>query len=70
MRVVARWDEAAAQQPREQPFGVDDYVRWTLSLYDEMAPLREGVPRAPAGSAARHRLRRGSSAAGGCTARC
>jgi Fe-S-cluster containining protein len=46
LRVVARWDEAAAQQPREQPFTVDDYVRWTLLVYDALAPLRQSGPRA------------------------
>jgi hypothetical protein len=44
--VVARWDEAARQRPREQPYGIDDFVRWALSLYDEIAPLRaSGEPR-------------------------
>lgn len=46
LRVIARWDEAAAQQPPEQPFTVDDYVRWLLSLYDSLAPLRHLGPRA------------------------
>ena len=41
LRVVERWDEAAALQPREQPFTVDDYVQWLLLAYDAIAPLRQ-----------------------------
>ena len=40
LRVVERWDEAAALQPREQPFTVDDYVHWLLSAYDALPPLQ------------------------------
>ena len=45
VRVVSRWDEAARHRPHAAPYTIDDYVRWTLALYDELAPLRTTAPR-------------------------
>lgn len=44
LRVIARWDDAARARPRAQPYTVDDFVRWTFSLYDALERLARRHP--------------------------
>jgi len=40
MRILQRWSVAAQTRSAAQPYAVDDFLRWTFSLYDAIEPLR------------------------------